>query len=113
MRHQSAAKFAIKLFFDYSRRQFSELVFRGPPGRSRSIPGTREPSPVSMRIGIKLPFILAMLLIALPGLLADCAAQSRPFLARSAYSALSAGLGTLSVAPAHGYFTNTGCVETL
>lgn len=75
--------------------------------------GTLEPSPIFMRIAVKLPFILTALLMALPAFPADCAAQSRPVLVRTAYSALSAGIGTLWLTHDQGYFKKRGLDSNL
>lgn len=66
-----------------------------------------------MRIGIKAPTVFVPLLIALAGSLTDCAAQNRPALVRTAYSALSAGIGTLWLTQDEGYFKKRGLESNL
>jgi ABC-type nitrate/sulfonate/bicarbonate transport system substrate-binding protein len=66
-----------------------------------------------MRIDTKLSFILTALLMALPGFPADCSAQIQTVLPRTAYSALSAGIGTFWLSHDEGYFKKRGLKSNL
>ena len=109
------AKFAIERFFDYSQRQFARLFSQCPTPAKLTRPlNDHKPKPndddcQSQNWQLVFAAIVDWLAWNLP----DGAAQNRPPTVRTAYSALSAGIGTLWLTHDEGYFKKHGLDSNL
>jgi NitT/TauT family transport system substrate-binding protein len=86
--------------------------FQENPASSRALNDHKQ-NPMTMIVKAKIGRVFALLSIWLAWNLPDGAAQNRPPTVRTAYSALSAGIGTLWLSHDEGYFKKHGLDSNL